>query len=427
MNNSSYFLFLAQNSITMLFIRATLGLFFISIVFSCRQPVHLSQWRGPDRDGIFHETDLLKEWPEDGPEILWSYEGLGAGHGNVGIGKDKLFICGMPDTIGVLYAFSFAGDLLWEKEYGVEWHKSYTGSRTTPTIVDDLVYFGSGQGMLFCYHADNGDLVWSIDLLKKFNSKNIPWGITESMLIDGDKIYCTPGGVEANVVALDRFTGETIWVSEGNNQPSAYCSPILVKHNDTHLLVTMTAESIIGVDAETGESYWSIEHQQSNKIQANTPMYHNGGILCISDWAKSEKHGAVLLQLSEDGKDVEVRWRNNDIKNLTGGYILKDGYVVSSPYNKSVWQCFDWETGNIQYTSEAFKSGVIIFADGLFYCYNHEGEMGLVDADDQEFKVISSFNVPLGENQHWAHPVIEKGILYVRHGNALMAYDVGSE
>ena len=399
----------------------------IAFLFPSRESIEISQWRGPNRDGKYPDTNLLKQWPENGPDLLWSFEGLGEGHGNVGIGKNKLFVCGMPDTIGVIYSFNLNGDLLWKKEYGLEWYKNYTGSRSTPTVVGDLVYFESGQGVVFCYNANSGDLIWSVDLLRKFNAENIQWGMAESLLIDGNSIFCTPGGPENNVVALNRFSGETIWTSTGNGQPSAYCSPILVEHNNTRLIVTMTAESIIGLDAGTGEFYWSIEQQQGNKIHANSPVYYDGKIVCSSSSSKSKHGGTVQIQLSADGKKADVRWRREEITNLMSGFILNDGFIFGSLYNKSDWYCLNWETGETEYSSKALYSGVVVYADGLFYCYSHRGEMALVDADLREFKVISSFDVPLGTMQHWAHPVIDNGRLYIRHGNALMAYDVAQK
>ena len=399
----------------------------VIFLFSCMESVEISQWRGPNRDGKYAEKNLLKQWPENGPDLIWSFEGLGEGHGNVGIGKNKLFICGMPDTIGVLYSFNLNGDLLWKKEYGLEWYKNYTGSRSTPTVVGDLVYFESGQGVVFCYDGNSGDLIWSVDLLQKFNAENIQWGMTESLLVDGNTIFCTPGGPENNVIALNRFNGETIWTSAGNRQLSAYCSPILVEHNNTRLIVTMTSESVIGVDAETGEFYWNIEHQQSNKIHANTPVYYEGKILCTSSSARSNLCGTVQIQLSDDGKKADISWRRENITNLMSGFILNDGFIFGSLYNKSDWYCLNWETGETAYSSKVLNSGVIVYADGLFYCYSHRGEMALVKADHEEFKVISSFNVPLGTKQHWAHPVIDNGKLYIRHGTALMAYNIAQK
>jgi outer membrane protein assembly factor BamB len=382
-----------------------------------------SQWRGPNRNGIYNETGLLQKWPAQGPELLWSFEGLGAGHGNVGIGKDKMFILGMPDSTGVLYAFDFKGKLLWNKSYGKEWYENYTGPRSTPTVVGDLVYFVSGQGVVYCYSEKNGDLKWSVNLITEFSGRNNTWGIAESALIDGNTLYCTPGGIDNNIVALNRFTGATIWTSRGNSQPSAYCSPILVKHNGTSLIVTMTAESIVGVDAVTGEFYWQVPQFQTNKIHANTPVYLNGVIYCSSDYAKSNA-GMIALKLSDDGKSVETGWRNEDIKNLMGGIIVTDGHIYGSIYRKGLWFCVNAITGKVLYTSNKFGDGNIIMADGHMYCYSEKGEVALVSANPLSFTVINSFKVPLGTDQHWAHPVINNGRLYIRHGNALMVYKI---
>ena len=190
--------------------------------------------------------------------------------------------------------------------------------------------------------------------------------MAESLLIDGNTIFCTPGGPEYNVVALNRFSGETIWTSTANGQPSAYCSPILVEHNNTRLIVTMTAESIIGLDAGTGEFYWSIEQQQGNKIHANSPVYYDGKIVCSSSSSKSKYGGTVQIQLSADGKKADVRWRREEITNLMSGFILNDGFIFGSLYKKSDWYCLNWETGETEYISKALYSGVIVYAAGLF-------------------------------------------------------------
>jgi outer membrane protein assembly factor BamB len=403
--------------------RTLLFVLFLIIISPVKISAQSSQWRGPLRNGIYPEKGLLKKWPETGPELLWSFEGLGAGHGNVGIGRDKMFILGMPDSTGVLYAFDFKGKLIWKKNYGLEWHENYTGPRSTPVIVDNLVYFVSGQGVVYCYNANTGDLIWSIDLVKKFNGRNNTWGIAESVLIDGNMLFCTPGGIENNVVSLNRLTGTTIWTSPGNSQPSAYCSPLLIKHNKTSLIVTMTAESIIGIDAVTGQFYWQVPQFQGNKIHANTPVYSEGVIYCSSDNAKTNC-GLVALKLSVDGKSVTTLWRNESFKNLMGGIIVTDGHIYGSMYRKGSWCCINAADGKILYSSDKLGDGNIIMADGMFYCYSEKGEIALVSANPSEFNVISKFMVPLGADQHWSHPVLRQGKMYVRHGNALMAYNV---
>jgi outer membrane protein assembly factor BamB len=404
-------------------IRTVSVLLFIQFVSADTIFGQFSQWRGPQRDGKYPEKGLRKTWPEKGPGLLWSFEGLGAGHGSVGLAKDKIYILGMPDTIGVLYAFDYNGKLLWNKKYGLEWHENYAGPRSTPTIIGDRVYFKSGQGTVFCYNGNTGDKIWSVDLFNKFDAKSITWGMAESLLIEGDRLFCTPGGIENNIVALNRFTGETIWTSPGNRQPSAYCSPIYIKHNKTSLIVTMTAESIIGVDALTGQCYWQVPQFQTNKIHANTPVYSGGRIYCSSDNAKTNS-GLLALKLSDDGKSVIIEWRNENFKNLMGGIIVSDGYIYGSMYRKNLWCCLNGSNGQIIYSSDKFGDGNIIMADGLYYCYSEKGELALVAANPSSFNVISKFQVPLGTDQHWSHPVISRGKLYIRHGNALMAYNL---
>jgi outer membrane protein assembly factor BamB len=381
------------------------------------------QWRGPNRDGKYTEKGLLKKWPEKGPPLQWSFEGLGSGHGNAGFSRDKIFILGMPDTTGILYAFSYTGKLLWKKEYGTEWYVSYKGSRSTPVVVDDLVYFTSGVGGVFCYDGNSGKKIWSVDLNQKFGAQKVDWGIAESLLVDGERLFCTPGGKRHNVVTLNRFTGETIWTSQGNHEPSAYCSPILVKHNQTQLLINITERSVIGIDAGTGHYYWRIPQYQRYKIHANTPVYSNGRIFCASEEADSVS-GLIAIELSGDGTKASILWRNEEVQNVMGGIIFLDGYIYCSQYQRRKWNCINANTGKIEYVSNAFGDGAMIWADDLFYCYSERGEVALVKADSKSFEVISKFFVPLGTDQHWAHPVIYQGKLYIRHGNALMVYNI---
>jgi len=411
-------------------IRSTFSLFILLLAASCTdtETHEFSQWRGPERDGKYPDTGLLKQWPEEGPELLWSFEGLGAGHGSVSIADGKLYVLGMPDTMGVIYCLSLEGELLWKKEYGLEWYANYTGPRSTPTIKEGLLYFVSGQGEVFCMRAEDGEVIWSRYMFKEFDAQPTSWGIAESPLLDGDRIIITPGGKEHNVLALDRFTGETLWSSRGKGEQSAYCSPILAEHPNARLIVTMTAESILGIDAESGQTYWTVPHIQGNKIHANSPVYEKGRIYCASASSRADSiRGHVMIVLSEDGKTAEVGWRNTDRFNLMGGLVLLDGKIYSSTYEKNEWYCLDAATGNLNYLSDQVEGGVNIYADGLFYCYGTDGFLSLIEARENDCRLISSFKVPLGTDQHWAHPVIHDKKLYVHHGDALMCYDIAAD
>ena len=193
-----------------------------------------SQWRGPNRDGIYPETNLLKEWPAEGPKMLWSFEALGTGQGSVAVANDMVFVTGIPDTLtseGFLFAFDTKGKLLWKKNYGKDWTGIFPGARSTPTVVDKMVYLESGNGSVHCLDAQNGQTIWSVDFFKDFQADSVQFGFTESLLVDGEKLYCTPGGKTNNMVALNRFTGEKIWSSPAYGEKASYCSPIVFNHN----------------------------------------------------------------------------------------------------------------------------------------------------------------------------------------------------
>ena len=382
-----------------------------------------SEWRGPNREGKFNETGLLESWPEEGPRMLWKYEGLGAGHSSAVTAHNRVYVTGMPDTTGILYCLGTDGNLIWKKPYGTEWHVNYTGPRSTPVVAGNHVYLESGMGVVYCFDALSGELIWEVDLFKRFDAENIQWGMSETLLADGDNIICTPGGKKHNVAALNRFTGETVWTSPGYGEPAAYCSPILVGHHATRLVVTMTATSIIGIDAATGEFYWRAEQMQRNKIHANSPVYADGIIYCSSASAP-QNSGTLALRLSDDGKQVEQLWRNESLQNLMGGIVLLNGYIFGSTYRSSNWYAVKVLNGESTLLTGDFPNGVLVYADGLYYLYNEAGEVALVKMDGETFDVRGRFSVHLGSGEHWAHPVIHNKRMYIRHGDAMMVYDL---
>lgn len=406
---------------------AFIGIILLFLVAGFSVPKQFSQWRGPNRDGIYTESNLLKQWPVNGPKMLWSFNGLGIGQGSVAVARGKVFVTGIPDTLkaeAFLFAFDTSGKLLWKKNYGKDWTGIFPGARSTPTVADDLIYIENGNGSIHCLKTSDGEQVWSADFFKDFQADSVQFGFSESLLIDGDKLYCTPGGKTNNVVALNRFTGQKIWASPGFKEKASYCSPILINHNGNKMLVNLTSTSIIGLNAENGEMYWRIHQFQDNKIHANTPVYFDGKLL-VSSASRKDSSGLVMLQLSPDGKKAEIAWRNKEFINLMGGFILKDGMIYGGAYLQPKWFCIDPATGQTKYISKELGGGPVIFADGLFYCYaEKDGEMALVNGTPEQFSIVSKFKVPLGTAQHWAHPVIADSKLFIRHNEALMVYDI---
>jgi outer membrane protein assembly factor BamB len=382
-----------------------------------------AQWRGPNRDGKYNETNLLKQWPEAGPTLLWHFDGLGEGHSSAAVANNRIYTAGLLDGIGYLFCFDLTGKVVWKVPYGEEWTESYAGARSTPLVHNGKVYLYSGFGKLVCRKADNGEFIWSVDVLKDYQGPNIKWGVTENLLIEGNKLFCTVGGAEANVIALDSETGKLIWKCSGKGEASAYGSPALIKLKTRNILVAQTASSILGIDTEKGTLLWS--HDQPNKysVHANTPLFHDGFLYCVSGYGK----GGVMLKVSEDGSSVQEMWRNTNIDNRMGGFVLVNGKIYGSDDPGKAWYCLDWKTGTNMYSEKITGRGNIIYSDGMLYLYGDNGEIVLAEPLPNSFKKVSSFPMPFGTDQHWAHLTIAHGKLFVRHGSSLMVYDISKK
>lgn len=382
----------------------------------------MGNWRGPNRDGIYPETGLLKEWPAQGPALLWSFDQLGDGHSSASIVKDRIYTSGMTGDKGLVYAFDLSGKLIWKSEYGVEWTENWNGLHSTPIYYNENVYVLSSFGKLVCLKASDGKINWVVDILKDYDGVNIQWGVTENLLIDNDVLYCTPGGKTANVIALNPSNGKLIWKSSGNGEQSAYCSPLIFNHNNRRIFVTHTANSIIGLDANDGKLLWKFAHPNEWSVHPNTPIYHNGQLLCFSGYGQ----GAVMLKLSNDGNSVTEVWRNKDIDNQMGGLVLYNGKIYGSGHKSRSWHCVDWNTGKTIYSEKVAGNGNIIFADGMLYGYGDNGDVVLLNPTSNGFEKVSSFKIKNGSNQHWPHLVIHDKKLYVRRGTSLMVYSIAN-
>jgi len=402
-----------------------IGVLFPIVLTSCQQKKtpavpQNSQWRGEGRDGIYNETGLLKEWPADGPELLWAYEGLGDGHTSVAVANEKLYITGLTDDKLMLYVFDLNGSLLHKKEVGREEDEKWPGPRSTVNVNDGKLYIYNAFGRLVCLDEETFNEIWSKEVLTDFDGRNTDWGVCESPLIVDDKLFISPGGVENNVVALNKNTGALIWSSPGEGTISAYCSPQYIGDQSVPMIVTSAAEYIIALNADTGEKLWSFPQQHEYNIHPNTPLYHNGMILSVAGY----RVGSVMLRLKDGGKTVEEVWKNSEVDTQLGGVVKVGNYIYASGHQNRYWFCVDWNTGETMYNVRDLAPCNVIFADDMLYCYGEKGEVGLVKPNHNHFEMVSNFKITLGTNQHWAHPVIHEGVLYIRHGDALMAYKV---
>ncbi|MBC8486339.1 MAG: PQQ-binding-like beta-propeller repeat protein [Bacteroidetes bacterium] len=384
-------------------------------------PDEICQWRGPNRNGIYPETNLLTQWPEKGPEVIWEFNELGMGYSSAAVTKNGVFTAGTIDSISYIYRFDHEGNLVWKTQLGPEWTKTFPGMRSTPLIYGDKGYIINGLGKLFCFETKTGNISWQKDILKECNASNIQHGINENLLIDGDKIYCTPGGPDTNIVALNRKTGDLRWASKGSGEKSAYCSPLLIEVGGTKFLITMTFKSLVSVNAKNGEVAWTktLEGDEYG-IHAQTPYYRDG-YLFVQD---GYEIGCFMLKLSEDGYSYEEIWKNKILDETNGHSVVIGDNIFGAAETKKQFVCLDWNTGEIKYNTREISEGTVIAADGMLYCCTYPGQLSLVKPTEKNFDIVSSIKLPGEGNEHIAHPVIKDGRLYIRHINSLRVYSI---
>ncbi|MFC2151719.1 PQQ-binding-like beta-propeller repeat protein [Bacteroidota bacterium] len=393
----------------------------------------INQWRGNNRDGKYDESNLLKAWPEEGPELIWSIDSLSMGNSSMSFAYNTIFLTGTRNRMDEVIAIDLQGNIKWRTPYGRAWNEAYPEARCTPTIDNKRLYVTSGIGDVACLDAISGEIIWEVNANDKYEGNLNLWGIAESPLIIDDKVIFTPVGEKSTMVAFDKFTGEEKWVCESIHDSTAYVSPIHFQYANKDIIVNITSCHLIGVNALNGELLWKYRYYDLNPllwhmhgpiINCVTPLYSNGKIYITSGY----NHIGAMFKILPDASDIELMWTDTILDNHHGGVVHVDGYIYGSNWinnGQGNWCCIDWTTGKKQYETEWKTKGQIIYSDSMLYCYDERtGYIALVEATPEEFKIVSSFKIPLGTGPHWSHPVINKGILYIRHGKSLMAYSI---
>lgn len=405
-------------------------LFFSSVFTATTQVV---QWRGPQRDGHFTETGLLKEWPVDGPKQLLQVDKLGKGWSSPIFADGTVYITGMIGTQDYLSAVDMKGNTLWQVSYGNSWNQSYPDTRCSPVIEDNRIYVQSGTGRVVCINRANGKENWAVEVDKDYEGEYHVWGNSETPLIIDDKLICSPGGDKTSVIALDKMTGKLIWQSKSLGGARGYASATIFEYKDFRYVLAMIGTEIMALVPETGEIAWHYRYfdpekwryQDNGLIWANTPLI-NGDEIFIS---MGYNYDAVMLKMGADGKSIAEKYRNTTLDNHHGGLVLYDGHVYGANWdnnNKGNWVCMDWKTGDISFNESWGSKGSLVMADGLIYAYNERGGLGLVKPVPEKFTVLSEFTITEGAGMHWAHPYIADGKLFMRHGEVLIVYDIKS-
>lgn len=396
------------------------------------------QWRGPGRDGKSAETGLQKTWSKEGPKHLWTIDGMGEGYSSVSISKGALYTTGnLEGGQGVVKVNLADHTIIWSKIVTDKRPKhGYEGARCTPTIDGENLYVVTSDGRITCLKAADGEIVWTRAFSDWEGRMHSGWGFSESPLIDGDRVLCTPGGPSAMIVALDKKTGQEVWkstipaIGDNGGDGAGYSSIVIGNGGGVKQYVSLVGRGVIGIRASDGKFLWGYNKVANKTANIPTPVTEGDYVFASSGYGT----GSCLLKLSKDGDGVkadEVYFLDGKVfQNHHGGLILSDGYIYSgAKHNQGFPICVELKTGDVKWGGEIRPEGgngsaAITMADGQVIFRYENGLVALIRATPSGYELSGSFTPTYQEGKSWAHPVISGGLLFLREQNKLMCYDL---
>ncbi len=400
-------------------IRTVLG--FVLIVFCAAhlaaQTAEWPQWRGPNRDGMSKEAGLLKQWPVDGPPIVWKAIGAGTGYSSLAISDGRIYTMGVRGEREFVIAFDVAtGKELWATAHGGRYRDNRgDGPRGTPTVDGDRLYALGGNGDLSSIETKTGRIVWAINVLQKFGGKNPNWGISESPLVIGEKLLVNAGGPDASVIALNKKDGSLIWKSQSDG--AGYSSAMPVQVGPATQIVFFTHQRALGVDLKDGRLLWQYSKASNDVANVATPVVKGNRVFVSSDYGT----GAALVEIKADGTAQEIYF-TKEMRNHHSSSILVGDYLYG--FSSGILTAMKFDTGAVAWKDRSVGKGSLVYADGHLYAFSENGVVGLIEATPTGYLEKGRFRIQQDSLPTWTHPVIAGGRLYIRDQNTIYAYDV---
>ena len=412
--------------------------FFVVLCFAIVHTVQARdwpQWRGPDRNGISAETGLLKEWPKDGPKLLWELKDIGSGYSTPAVVGDRLYLLsneGLENEF--VQALSMRnGKRIWSTRLGnvgnPKQNPNFPAARSTPTVDGEFLYALGSDGDLACLETATGKIHWQKNLRKEFGGKPGDWAYAESPLIDGNTLVCTPGGSDATLMALNKTTGEVIWkCAVPGGDDAAYTSAIVVNAAGSKEYVQVLKKGIVGVDSKTGKFLWRYD-KIASRYGANipSPVADQGYI-----YSAGAGTGGALIQLKQEGGSIQPDqvYFSPKLPTTIGGTV-KLGDVLYGTTGEAM-VCFAFKSGDIKWQDRALGAASLCYADGRLYLHGENGQVALVEPSAEGYHEKGRFTPPdqpkrLNDLERaWAYPVVADGKLFLRDQGVLWCYDVSA-
>jgi len=386
------------------------------------------QFRGPRRDGICDERGLLPAWPDTGLKLLWSVTNIARGYSSPVIANGSLFITGDADQELHIFAFDLEGHSLWRATNGLGWKDPYPGARSSVTYSGGRIYHQNAHGRLACYNAATGGEIWASRLLEPYGGKEIMWGLSECVLINGNNVYATVGGSEALVVALDKSTGRLQWKSPPllESEGAGYASPILVEFAGRQLLIGCSSRHLVCLDGQDGKLQWTQPMPTTHSVLALMPVWLGNAVFVTAPHGQGGALFELMSPAAPEGLvGVKELWRTR-LDSLQGGVVHLDGKLFGSYYSSNKgWAAVDASNGQVLYEKPEFTKGAVLAAEDRLYVLCEDGWVVLLQPGWDHFEVRGRFRLAEARARDaWAHPVIHQARLYLRYHETLSCFDI---
>jgi outer membrane protein assembly factor BamB len=391
------------------------------------------QWRGPQRNGVSQETGLLKEWPQEGPALVWKASDIGSGYSTPAVVGERLYLLANEglDNEFVQALSAKDGQRLWRTRLGKvgnpKQNPNFPAARSTPTVEGDVLYALGSDGDLACVETGGGKIRWQENLRADFGGKPGTWAYAESPLVDGDTLVCTPGGSEATLVALNKATGEVRWkCAQPEGDEAAYASAIVVDAAGVRQYAQVVQKGLVGVEAKSGKFLWRFAKAVS-RYGANIPTpVGSEGIIYVG--VAGTGGGAVRLKPKDGGVEAEPLYFEAKLPTAIGGAVKVGEHLYGTTAQAML--CLDFKTGQVKWEERALGAASLCYAEGRLYLHGENGQVALVEPSAEAYREKGRFAPPdqpkraNAMEKAWAYPVIAHARLYLRDHGMLWCYDL---
>jgi outer membrane protein assembly factor BamB len=402
------------------------------------------QWRGPNRDGVWHETGVVEKFASSQLKPSWSVP-ISNGYSGPTVADGRVYVTDRvaePKQIERVHCFNAAdGKPIWSHRYDCPYRISYDdGPRASVTIDEGRAYSLGAMGHLFCFDAATGDILWQRDLDKKYSIRMPIWGLAASPLIEGDLLIVQVGGEnDACLVAFDKVSGKQRW--QALTDDASYAAPIVIEQAGRRELICWAGQHVAGLDPASGKVFWQYPFVPSQMVLAiATPVVEADRLFVTGFY-----DGSLMLKLDPNKLAAEKVWRRvgasekqtDSLHALISTPYMKDGYVYGVDSYGEL-RCLEGDTGD-RVWEELPQGGKVrwftihmVENQGKVWMFNDRGELVITRLSPKGYEEISRAKLiaptkgQLGQRGGvcWAHPAFAGRHVFARNDEELLAADL---